>query len=148
MTNRHDPFEEIESLFDRMSSQFEDLGREVESELPAMVGGDPRVDVAETNEEIRVTADLPGFERDDIEVTVDGMTLTISAERSEEEAETTEDARYHRHERRHQSVSRRIRLPTDVAADDAEATHSNGVLTVRLPKVDPDAGDGHRIEVE
>jgi len=149
MTDRYDPFEEIEELFDRMSRQFEDLGREVESELPAVVGGEPRVDVAETDDEVRVTADLPGFERDDIEVTVDETALTIAAEREEDVEETAGgDARYHRRERRRRSVSRRIRLPADVEADAAEATHANGVLTVRLPKVAPEEGGGHTIEVE
>lgn len=146
MADRYDPFDEIEELFDRMSRQFEDFGREVESGLPPVGGGEPRVDVAETDDEVRVTADLPGFERDDIEVTVDETTLTISAEREEETASA--DARYHRRERRRQSVSRRIRLPADVAPDAAEATQANGVLTVRLPKVEPDEDDGHRIEVE
>ncbi|WP_096390465.1 archaeal heat shock protein Hsp14 [Halopenitus persicus] len=149
---RRDPFEEMERLFERMSREFERIGGDLEAgfgDLESGLGRGITVDVAEDESAVTVTADLPGYDRDDIEVTASDRTLTITAEREESaESDAEEDAiEYHRRERRRRSVSRRIRLPIDVDETAAEATYTNGVLTVELPKTDADA-DGHRIDVE
>jgi HSP20 family protein len=140
MVNRRNPFDEIERMFERMNEQFEDVGGASEME-----GGRISVDVAETDDEVTVTADLPGFEKDDIDISVREGRLTIRAER--EEATETEEETYHRRERVHREVSRTLRLPADVQEEEASATYQNGVLTVTLPKVQ--AGpEGHSIDVE
>ncbi|MFA9516826.1 archaeal heat shock protein Hsp14 [Halopenitus sp. H-Gu1] len=142
---RRDPFEEIEQLFDRMGREFEQIGGDLESSL----GGGFNVDVTEDDETITVVADLPGYDRDEIDVTLADRTLTIAAERSEEHAdeESDDDVQYHRRERRSRSVSRRIRLPADVDESAVSASYNNGVLTIELPKQTADAG-GHHIDVE
>jgi HSP20 family protein len=142
---RRDPFEEIEQLFDRMSREFEQIGGDIETGL----GGGFSVDVAETDETVTVTADLPGYDREGIDVTLSDRTLTIAAERSEEYADERDedDVQYHRRERRERSVSRRVRLPADVEEDSASATYNNGVLTIEFAKRVADDG-GHRIDVE
>lgn len=145
------PFDEIERVFDRMSSQFEPL----EGDL---FEGAVAVDVEDTGESYVVTADLPGYDRDAVDVQLAGRRLTVSAERDEaaestggggEGGESDEggegDSRYLRRERRHQSVSRTVRLPSPVDEAGTEARYHNGVLTVTLPKTDPD--DGHDIPV-
>jgi HSP20 family protein len=107
------------------------------------------VDVAESDDEVVVTADLPGFDRDEIEVSAHDRSLTLRATHAHSEAsESASDAgTYLRRERRHESVSRSVSLPADVDDAGASATYRNGVLTVRLPKVA--AGEGsHRIEIE
>jgi HSP20 family protein len=90
-----------------------------------------------------VTADLPGFEKEDIEVTLADRTLRIEAEH---DAEVSTEGEYVRRERRHESASRSVRLPEAVAEEGIEATHSNGVLTVTLPK--RDAEGGTRIDID
>lgn len=142
---RRDPLREIEELFDRMSREFEDFGGGIE--LGA--GEGISVDVAEDDEAVTVTADLPGYDREDVEVTVQDRTLTIAAEQDEtEESEGgEEDVQYHRRERRSRSVSRRIRLPAQVHKEEATATYQNGVLTVELPKVEGGM-DGHNIDID
>ncbi|SEH36655.1 heat shock protein Hsp20 [Halopenitus malekzadehii] len=150
---RRDPFEEMERLFERMNREFERIGGDLEAgfgDLESGLGREISIDVAEDESTVTVTADLPGYDRDDIDVTVSDRTLTIAAERDEsvEHSVDEEDAlEYHRRERRRRSVSRRVRLPSDVDETAAEAAYFNGVLTVELPKTDVDA-DGHRIDVE
>lgn len=141
MVNRRNPFEDIERMFDRMSEQFEDVG-----EVTEMETGRISVDVAEDGEEVTVTADLPGFDKDDIDISVRDGRLTIRAQRDEETEESQEET-YHRRERIHREVSRTLRLPADVEEENASATYQNGVLTVTLPKAKTDP-EGHSIDVE
>ena len=140
MVNRRNPFDDIERMFERMNEQFEDVGG-----TPEMEGGRLSVDVAENDDEVTVTADLPGFDKDDIDISVREGRLTIRAEREEETED--EDETYHRRERIHREVSRTLRLPADVQEEEASATYQNGVLTVTLPKVET-GPEGHSIDVE
>ncbi|HKL28369.1 MAG TPA: archaeal heat shock protein Hsp14 [Natrialbaceae archaeon] len=137
---RRNPFDELEDMIDRMSRQFEGG---VPGNLPT-VGG-VAIDVADRDEEYVVTADLPGYETDDIDVTVTEGRLRIEAERETGTAEEGED--YIFNERRRESVSRTVRLPEPVDEDAVKAKYTNGVLTVTLPK--EEMGDeGHHIEIE
>ncbi len=142
MSGRRNPFEEIEELFDQLNSGFSEINETVESEL---AGSDINVDVAETDEQIVVTADVPGFDPDDIDVSVQDRRLTISAE-SSAETEAEAEADYYRRERTTRAVSRTITLPTEVEETEASASYENGVLTVELPKVEAERG-GVDIEV-
>jgi HSP20 family protein len=123
------PFDEIERMFDRMSTRLEPFD---EGDFQGSVA----VDLEETDGAYTVTADLPGFDRDDIDVELAGDRLTLSATHTEEKSEEgdEDEGRYLRRERREQSVSRSVRLPDPVDEDAAEADYSNGVLTVTLPK--------------
>lgn len=141
MTDRYNPFSEIEKLFDRMNREFEGIGTQMQ---PALGRGDFRVDIYETTDTLEVLADLPGFSQDDITVTVQDNVLQITGERTNKTE--LDDARQHRRERRRRSVSRKLHLPADVDGTEAEANCHDGVLSVKLPKQSPD--DGHTIEVE
>jgi HSP20 family protein len=123
------PFDDIERMFDRMSNRLEPFDE-------GAFQGSVAVDVEETDDAYVVTADLPGFDREGIDVELAGDRLTLSATHTETESEERDEAegRYLRRERRQQSVSRSIRLPEPVDEDAAEADYSNGVLTVTLPK--------------
>lgn len=132
-----------------MTREFEDLGGGID--VPTEFGGGIKVDVVEDDEAVTVTADLPGFDSEDIDVNVQDNVLTIDAEHAvetEEESDESEAETYHRRERRRRSVSRRVRIPTAVETDEAAAEYQNGVLTVTLPTVDPEAAGGHSIDVE
>lgn len=134
------PFDDIERMFDRMSSQLEPL----EDDL---FKGSVAVDIEDRGDEYVVTADLPGFEPDDIDVELAGETLTISAEHageseveSDEERRGETEGRYIRRERSERSVNRSVRLPEPLEEEGTDATHRNGVLTVTLPKQRGDEG--------
>lgn len=131
---RRPPFEEFEELFDRFDPVFDPRQRGA-SRMP--------VDVTEDGGELRVVADLPGYDTADIDVTVDETELTISAERS---AESEADDDVVRRERRTTTVRRTIELPVAVDEDGASASYANGVLTVTLPVAD-ERDVGHRIDV-
>lgn len=92
----------------------------------------PRVDFSEMDGSYELTAELPGMTIDDVECTLSGNLLTVKGEKQEDK----EDERkgYHLQERRYGSFMRSFPLPEDVNANKIEATVSNGVLKVKLPK--------------
>ncbi|WP_224447979.1 Hsp20/alpha crystallin family protein [Haloprofundus salilacus] len=139
MPDRNNPFEEIERLFDQLSRNFESSGM---SKLK-----DISVDLEERGDEFVVTADLPGYETDDIDLAVRDRQLTIRAEHSDT-SETSDDA-FLRRERTQRSVSRTVHFPEPVEEEASDASYRHGVLTVRLPKQDRrDDDEGHRIDIE
>jgi HSP20 family protein len=141
MPDRSSPFDDIERFFERMNRSLGDVGT-----MPGL--HDVAVDVAETDTEILVTADLPGFETDDLSISLSGRDLTIEADH-EERREETDGARYVRRERSHRRLSRTVRLPEEVDEEGSSATYRNGVLTVRLPRVAvEETEDSHRIDID
>lgn len=131
MTN--DAFDEIERMFGLLSDQFGTGSRNVAT------------DVIDEGDAFVVSADLPGYVADDIDVSMlDPRTLHVIAET---ERERTGD-RYVKRERRRETVDRRIALPDPVDVADASASYDNGVLRVRLEKRTTDDEDGTDIPVK
>lgn len=91
------------------------------------------MDVVERDDEIVVHAELPGVDRDDLEVTLADDVLTIRASTAKEKTE--EKGEYHRREIVRGAFSRTIRLPADVDGEHAKSTFKNGVLEVKAPKL-------------
>jgi len=104
----------------------------------------PDIDVSETNKEYRVTAELPGLTKDDIDVSLQEGVLTIRGEKKEEDKE--ERGGHVRVERSYGSFARRIPLPSEVNECGIEADFKNGVLSVHLPKTEE--AHGTRIEIK
>lgn len=148
MSTPRNPFEELEHLFERMSRQFNDATRmwEEESPLARTSGGleSMSIDLAEDDGAFVVTADLPGFERDEVGIEVTDRTLRIEADH--EEAAEESEAEYLRQERRHESMRRSIRLPDEVDKEAVDARMGNGVLTVTLPRLEADGARSIEIE--
>ncbi len=97
----------------------------------------PSIDVAETDDAIEVTTDLPGIKAEDIDIEIRNDYLTISGQTSEKkETEEGDGRKYHRIERRTGSFSRSVRLPCDVQQDNVDAELKDGVLTVKMPKAE------------
>lgn len=92
----------------------------------------PAVDVLESDNELRLTAELPGLTRDDVSITLENNVLTISGERKFEKE--SEKDNYHRIERAYGRFSRSFTLPAHVSVDDVKADFRDGVLQVTLPK--------------
>jgi HSP20 family protein len=100
----------------------------------------PKVDVAETNEAVQVTAELPGMKEDDVEVILADGSLVIRGEKLAEKEE--KDKNFYRVERSYGSFHRSIPLPSEVDDQKVDASFQNGVLKVVLPKVAPSADTG------
>ena len=92
----------------------------------------PAVDVTETDDELQVTADLPGMTEKDIEVTLDEQSLTLRGEKQMDREEKKRN--WHVSERSYGSFQRTIPLPSGLDTSKIKANFKNGVLMVRLPK--------------
>lgn len=138
----------------RSEQPFNRLFREVE-ELCDIYRGNLRRDarraasvgweLSETDDEIRVKAELPGMDEKDIHVTVEGDVLTIRAERKEERE--TKKRNYHVSEMSYGGYSRTIPLPAEVDASQARAKFKRGVLTLNCPKTEQGKATHRRIPV-
>lgn len=141
------PFRE----FDRMLESFFDRGwmRPMRWEHPlwerfaAFEKGMPKVDVIDRDAEVVVRAEIPGFEREELDVSVTDGAVTIKGEHREE---TKEEGEFFHSEISHGSFSRTVALPSEIDADKAEASFKNGVLELTLPKLKQ--ANRRRIEVK
>lgn len=94
----------------------------------------PSIDITDTGKALKVTAELPGIDDTDIDISMSRETLTIKGEKKEEKEEKGES--YHRMERSYGSFTRTISLPVEIEADKIKATFKKGLLTIILPKAE------------
>jgi HSP20 family protein len=106
----------------------------------------PRVDVAETDRALEVSAELPGLSEKDVEISLSDRMLTIKGERREETEEKKKD--YHVQERSYGRVERTVYLPEGLDVDKAKATFKNGVLKIELPKTEQARASTRKIQVQ
>ena len=104
----------------------------------------PAIDVAESDKELTVRAELPGIDPKDLEVTVTGNQLVLAGEKRESSEHEEKD--FHHSETRYGSFRRTVPLPEGVDTENVDAQYANGVLTLHLPKIAPVAAK--RIEVK
>ena len=111
------------------------------------LGEAPRLDVAETESEIVVAADLPGLDEKDVEVSLAGDLLTIKGERKTESGEKRLLS-YRINGRTFGSFTRSIALPSGIDADAVHASFKNGVLTITIPRTQEAAQEAKRVAVK
>lgn len=104
----------------------------------------PSVDLIDRGTEFVIKADLPGYSPENISITVDENSVQISGETREEKE--VKEGNYQLKERGYGSFSRSIPLPAAVKTEEAKASFKNGVLEIRLPKVE--APKGRRLQIE
>jgi HSP20 family protein len=130
---RWDPYRELGTLADRFNRAFGALApsrnRDEEMSLGSWL---PPVDIAEDKDEITLTAELPGFKQDQIEIQMEDGVLTLRGERKFEEEK--EGRNFHRVERSYGSFVRSFTLPNNVDREAIEAHFTNGLLQIELPK--------------
>lgn len=127
----------IDSLRSRLNDLFDDFFRKIGTQHPSVSGralpGVPgQADVSTSEADWQVEIDLPGMKQENIEVTADENTLTVSAERHDEREKSGRD--YYFCERSHGRCERRFRLPPDMEPTKAKARYGDGVLTVIVPR--------------
>jgi HSP20 family protein len=96
----------------------------------------PALNIWSNEDELIVTAEVPGINPEDLDISVVGDNLTLKGERRSEELE--EGARYHRQERGYGSFSRTVQLPFPVDIEKVNAKFTNGVLEIGLPRAEAD----------
>jgi HSP20 family protein len=109
-------------------------------------GFTPAINVSETDNELRVTAELPGLNQKDIEIMLDNNLLVIKGEKRQESEDKGRN--FYRVERSYGKFQRSIALPEYVDAEKIEATFSNGVLTLTLPKLPELKPKSRKIEIQ
>jgi HSP20 family protein len=149
------PFDTLREEVDRL---FEDFGSDnfwrrpfrslagFEKNVAQKVVAKPAVDITESERAYEITAELPGLDEKNIEVSVANGGLTIKGEKKEEKEDKQRD--YYVSERRYGSFERYFGLPDEIDADKIEAVFKNGVLKVTLPKTAQAQKPGKKIEIK
>lgn len=106
----------------------------------------PSVDLKETEQEIILKADIPGVNQEDLDITVEQNIVTLKGETKQDESR--EEHGYHLTERRYGSFYRTISLPVEVKSEEATARYKNGVLELRMPKVEINKKQGFKPKIE
>jgi HSP20 family protein len=121
------PFQDLDLIERRMRRMLEDFGI-----APAPL---PAADMYETEKELVVELDVPGFEENELELEVSDSTLTIKGERTREAEE--KERSFYLHERLEKHFERRFKLPPEADLEHVEAKFGTGVLEVHVPKIEP-----------
>lgn len=108
----------------------------------------PSIDVVDNKDAIKLSAELPGMDEQDIDVQVSDGMLTLSGEKKQETEEGDKEGDYYMSERSFGSFKRAVRLPDGIDQDKIEAHFKNGVLTVHLPRKPEAQVPTRRIEVK
>ena len=129
---RWDPFRELNAVQERVNRLFGDAYRAADDDVMRRGAWAPPVDIYESgNHELVIKAELPDMSKDDIAITVENNTLTLSGEKKMDASIKEECC--HRIERTYGAFSRAFSLPTTVDTGKVSADYKNGVLTIKLP---------------
>ena len=142
------PTRDILGIRDEMNRLFDSFFSGWPETAKGLMEGEwaPTVDIAETESEVMVTAELLGVKQGDVDITVTNDVLTIKGEKKEEKEIKKEN--HHRVERSYGSFHRSIGLPAGVKGNEAKATCKDGVLKVTIPKVEEARPKQIKINVE
>lgn len=141
----YEPWNALRSMRNEINNLFGDEDSPLASRVPGLAAGNwmPAVDIQEDENAYRITADLPGIDPKDVEVTMENGVLTISGERQQEK---TDEHDYRRVERHYGSFVRRFTLPTNADPEGIAAEGKNGTLHINVPK--SEKAKPRRIEVK
>ena len=141
------PFRELERVRREMDRLWDSFFEEKPTRRGEEVGEWlPSLDVAETENDIVVRAEIPGIDPKDIDISLANDLLTIKGEKKQEKEGKEEN--YHLIERSYGSFTRSVRLPGEVQSDKISASYKNGILKVTLPKSEEAKKKEIKIKVE
>src|ERR1700723_1666438 len=129
---RFEPFREFSTLQDRLNRLFRESHREGQDESLTTSSFAPAVDDYEGEHNVTLKIDVPGIDEKDIDVRIEGNTLTVHGERKIEKEEKEENFR--RVERQYGEFTRSFTLPSSVDTGQVNANYDNGVLKITLAK--------------
>jgi HSP20 family protein len=136
------PFGSLHREIDRL---FEEFTRgPAPGGVPAVSHLVPNIDIAETDKEIQISAEMPGLERKDVEISLEDNMLTVRGEKKVEDQQKDKSVRVS--ERTYGVFMRVLELPPGIDPSQIQATMSNGILNITIPK--PDKPQPKKIEVK
>ena len=130
-----------------LSNFFDNFDRHFFSDMNTPKFDSFRTDIREEGDHYVLDADLPGFDREDIHLELQGDVLTITAQHNNEKEDKDEKGQYIRRERRYGSFRRSFDV-TGIDENGITAAYSNGILTLNLPKTVPAVPETRRIAIE
>jgi len=140
------PFQEMDSIFedlDRTLDRF--FGRPFRERKREGLRA-PALDMRDLGDSYLIEAEIPGIDKDDIEIELRDDSMVIEAETTEETEEEGED--YLRRERGYRSFYRQLPVPEEVEEDEIRAELNQGILTIDLPKKETEVKEGKKIDIE
>jgi len=143
------PVDEFEKTIEQTFKPLQRLKRFFEDwdlDLPTETVNFPKIDIWENEEKYVVEAELPGFDKKDIDINITDDILTIKAARKKEEEK--KDKNYYYAERSYGEFVRSVRLPSEVDKKAIKAKYNNGVLELTLPKTKEAKEKTTKIEIE
>ena len=106
----------------------------------------PRVDIYQTDKEVIVKAEIPGVTKEDLNLYIEENVLRLSGQTRKEKDYKEENV--YRTERYYGNFSRTVPLPVEVKSEEAKAEYKDGILTVKVPKVETSKVHGRRIDIQ
>jgi len=143
---RWDPFADVDALFNRMLPR---AGRWPRLSLEGNAGKlewSPSADISETDAEYVIRAELPAVRKEDVQVLLDEGMITIKGERKQQKEDKNE--KYHRVESFYGSFERSFALPDNVKSDAVRCDSKDGILTIHIPKTEPNKPKPKQIVIQ
>ncbi len=141
---RFEPLREIESLHNTIQKYFDDY---TPFTMPYTKDDySPRIDISEKDDQVIVSAEVPGVDKKDLKLTLQDNILTIEGEKKNEVVE--EDKKCYRRERKFGNFKRTFTLPFEVESDKVNAEFNNGILTIKLNKIQPQTPEEKVIKIK
>ena len=142
---RWDPWQGMEDVFGRYARA---LSVPSSGSQEIMATGDwaPRVDIAETDKEFTIKAEIPDVKKEDVKISVENGVLSIKGERKQEKEE--KDKKFHRVERFYGTFTRSFSLPDNVDENKIEAAFKDGVLNLQIPKTEEEKPKALEVKVK
>lgn len=135
-------FGEFDRIFDNF---FKNAVTNLDVSAPALTDMVLRMDIGETDKSYTVTAELPGVDGKDVEISLSDGVLEISGEKQSEEE--TKDKTFHRVERSYGSFRRSLKLPADADEKKIDAQMKNGVLEIEIGKIEEATKESRKIKI-
>ena len=130
------PYSNVWQEMDRLQREMNRMFRSAQGARLHTAPSFPAMNIWANEEGQFITAEIPGVEPEDLDISVTGEILTLSGSRKQEKI--GDEVRYHRQERGYGRFKRSIQLPYPVQADHIEANFKNGVLKIALPRAEQD----------
>ena len=136
-------------MFDDMETRMQRLFDDTlaNTAMPNMIGWLPPTEIVEKEHELILSAELPGVELKDIDLSVDDGILTIRGEKAEERKEGDEARNYHLVERSYGTFQRSFNLPRTIDTAKIQAEFDKGILKIHMPKTPEAIAKGRKIEI-